>query len=219
MSGSSAGEKSLNQILSGSEGMLGKKIDIDPSDTCWFAVWTRSRQEKVAAAMLGTLGVQHFLPLRPEVRQWSDRKQTVHIPLFSGYLFVRMNPTWDSRLQVLKTPGIAGFVGNNTGPLPIPDQQIEDIRTVLARRIDCAVLPLLEEGDRVRVVRGPLTGVEGRLLQGNSISRLLISIEMINKTLAVSVSRQDVELLIPNAAQLLHINSSAGQLTANFSAN
>jgi len=194
-------------------------IDIDPSDTCWFAVWTRSRQEKVAAAMLGTLGVQHFLPLKSELRQWSDRKQTVHVPLFSGYLFVRMNPTRDSRLQVLKTPGIAGFVGNNTGPLPIPDQQIDDIRTVIIRRAECTVIPLLEEGDRVRVVRGPLTGVEGRLLQSNSTSRLLISIEMINKTLAVSVSRQDVELLSHNAASLSHINRSAGQLTAHFSAN
>src|SRR6204780_1498008 len=166
-----------------------------PSGSRWFAVWTRSRQEKVAASMLKTLGVPHFLPLKSELRQWSDRKQPVTVPLFSGYLFVRMNPTRDSRLQVLKTPGIAGFVGNNTGPLPIPDQQIDDIRTVIMRRAECTVIPLLEEGDRVRVVRGPLTGGEGRLLQSNSTSRLLISIEMINKTLAVSVSRQDVELL------------------------
>jgi|HubBroStandDraft_5_1064220.scaffolds.fasta_scaffold510945_1 transcriptional antiterminator RfaH len=179
---------------------MDNQISIDRSDTLWFAVWTRSRQEKVAAAMLGTLGVQHFLPLKSEIRQWSDRKQTVHVPLFSGYLFVRMNPTKDSRLQVLKTPGIAGFVGNNTGPLPIPNQQIEDIRTVLEQRVECTVLPLLEEGDRVRVVRGPLAGVEGRLLQSNSTTRLLISIEMIHKTLAVRVLRQDVELLNRNAA-------------------
>ncbi|MGO9338919.1 MAG: UpxY family transcription antiterminator [Terracidiphilus sp.] len=168
----------------------------DCADNCsWFAVWTRSRQEKVAAAMLETLGVSHFLPLKSEVRQWSDRKQTVHVPLFSGYLFVRMNPSKDSRLQVLKVPGIAGFVGNTSGPLPIPDQQIEDIRTVLTRRVECSVLPLLTEGDRVRVIRGPLEGIEGRLLRSNSTSRLLISIEMIHKSLAVTVSRQDVELM------------------------
>jgi transcription antitermination factor NusG len=172
----------------------------EASDARWFAVWTRSRQEKTAAAMLGTLGVDHFLPLKSELRQWSDRKQTVHVPLFSGYLFVRMDPSKDSRLQVLKAPGIAGFVGNNSGPLPIPDQQIEDIRTVLARNVECSVLPLLEEGDRVRVVRGPLAGVEGRLLQGNSTSRLLISIEMIHKSLAVSISRHDVELIERQAA-------------------
>ena len=179
---------------------MDKIVDIDHSDASWYAVWTRSRQEKVAAVMLETFGIQHFLPLKSEVRQWSDRKQTVNVPLFSGYLFVRMNPTKDSRLQVLKAPGIAGFVGNSTGPLPIPEQQIDDIRTVITGRPECMVLPLLEKGDRVRVVRGPLTGVEGRLLQGNSIFRLLISIEMINKTLAVSVSRQDVELLNSEAA-------------------
>jgi transcription termination/antitermination protein NusG len=182
----------------------------DASDPRWFAVWTRSRQEKIAAAMLGTLGVQHFLPLKSELRQWSDRKQTVHLPLFSGYLFVRMDPNKDGRLQVLKTPGIAGFVGNNTGPLPIPDQQIEDIRTVLTERVECTVLPFLEEGACVRVVRGPLAGVEGRLLQGNSTTRLLISIEMIHKSLAVSVSRQDVELLDSNATQRNDLQPTSG---------
>jgi len=179
---------------------MNETVEIDSSDTRWFAVWTRSRQEKVAASMLQMVGVDHFLPLKSELRQWSDRKQTVSVPLFTGYLFVRMSPTKDSRLQVLKAPGIAGFVGNSNGPLPIPDQQIEDIRTVLAARAECEVLPILEEGDRVRVLRGPLAGVVGRLVQSNSTARLLISIEMINKTLAVSVLRQDVELIDRYAA-------------------
>jgi transcription antitermination factor NusG len=179
---------------------MNKMFETDAADPRWFAVWTRSRQEKTAAAMLATVGVQHFLPLMPELRQWSDRKQTVHLPLFSGYLFVRMDPDKDSRLQVLKTPGIAGFVGNTAGPLPIPDHQIESIRTVLAGRVECTVLPLLEKGDLVRVVRGPLAGVEGRLLQGNSTARLLISIEMIHKSLAVSIARRDVELVERHAA-------------------
>lgn len=189
---------------------MGNSFEEEASDPRWFAVWTRSRQEKIAAAMLGTLGVQHFLPLKSELRQWSDRKQTVHLPLFSGYLFVRMDPNKDSRLEVLKTPGIAGFVGNNTGPLPIPDQQIEDIRTVLTERVECSVLPFLEEGARVRVVRGPLAGIEGRLLQGNSTSRLLISIEMIHKSLAVSVSRDDVELLDSNATRHRDLHPMSG---------
>ena len=101
----------------------------------WFAVWTRSRQEKSSAALLEAIGIPHFLPLKPEVHQWSDRKQTVTVPLFSGYLFVHINPAGGSRLEVLKTPGIAGFVGNQVGPLPVPDQQIEDIRTVLETRV------------------------------------------------------------------------------------
>jgi transcription antitermination factor NusG len=133
--------------------------------------------------------------MRAEIRQWSDRKQTIAVPLFTGYLFVRINPSKDSRLEVLKTPGIAGFVGNQTGPLPIPDQQIEDISKVLQQRAECLVLPLLHEGDPVRVTRGPLAGVEGRLVRNNSSTRLSISIEMIHKSLLVSVSREDVESL------------------------
>jgi transcription antitermination factor NusG len=166
-----------------------------PTDSRWFAVWTRSRQEKSSAAMLEAIGIPHFLPLKSVVRLWSDRRQTVTVPLFSGYLFVRINLARDSRLEVLKAPGIAGFVGNQTGPLPVPDQQIDDIRTVLETRVECIVLPLFNEGDRVRVVRGPLAGVEGRLVRNNSSTRLSISIEIIHKSLLVSVSRHDVELL------------------------
>ncbi len=170
-------------------------VEIDSSDSRWFAVWTRSRQEKAAAAMLRMLGVRYFLPLKSELRQWSDRKQTVCAPLFSGYLFVRINPTKDSRLQVLKTSGIAGFVGNGAGPSSIPDQQIEDIQTVLTQKTEFTVIPILEEGDHVRVVRGPLAGIEGRILQRNRTSHLLISIGMIHKSIAVKLSRHDVEFV------------------------
>jgi transcription antitermination factor NusG len=193
-------KKEPNHVPKSGEQAMDYEIGKYPSGVQWFAVWTRSRQEKTSAAMLEAVGVPHFLPLKSEVRQWSDRKQTIAVPLFTGYLFVRINPAKDSRLEVLKTPGIAGFVGNQTGPLPVPDQQIEDIRTVLEKRVECVVLPMLHEGDPVRVVRGPLTGVEGRLVRGNSSTRLAIFIEMIHKTLVVSVSRNDVELIEHRAA-------------------
>ncbi len=166
----------------------------------WFAVWTRSRQEKVAAAMLESLGVPNFLPLKSEVRRWSDRTQTVTLPLFSGYLFVRMNPTKDSRLQVLKAPGIAGFVGNQHGPLPIPDDQVDGVRRVLHLKMDYAVSPAFEVGDLVRVVRGSLSGLQGMLIRSQSKTRLVISIAMIQRSLAVNVSPQDVELVQRSAA-------------------
>jgi transcription antitermination factor NusG len=165
------------------------------SDSQWFAVSTRSRQEKVAAAMLDAFHVEHFLPLRLEQRQWSDRPKAVTVPLFRGYLFVRMDLRKESRLQVLKVPGIVGFVGNSSGPSPIPDPQIAAIRTVLASRSECEVQPSFGEGDRVRVVQGLLAGVEGLLLRSTSKLRLLISIDLINQTLAVNVLRQDVELI------------------------
>jgi transcription antitermination factor NusG len=161
----------------------------------WFAVWTRSRQEKVVAATLNRSGIPHYLPLKSELRKWSDRKQVVETPLFNGYLFVNINVMTSSRLQVLKVPGVGALVGNQMGPLPIPDQQIEDIRKVLTAGVECSVEPSLKEGDRVRVMQGALAGIEGTLVRTQSASRLLVSIEMIRQSLSVSVSRSDVELV------------------------
>jgi transcription antitermination factor NusG len=168
----------------------------DP-DSRWFAVWTRSKQEKVVAATLNELGVHHYLPLKSELRKWSDRKQIVETALFSGYLFVNINVLTNSRLQVLKIPGVGALVGNQMGPLPIPDQQIEDLRRLITVGIECSVQPLLKVGDRVRVVHGALAGIEGTLIRTNSAFRLLVSIEMIRQSLSVSVLRSDVELVAP----------------------
>jgi transcription antitermination factor NusG len=162
-------------------------------DFRWYALCTRSRQEKKAASMLEALGIPHFLPLKCELRQWSDRKQPVRVPLFQGYLFVRSNLTRELSLEILKTPGVARFVGNSTGPLPIPDEQIGHIRQALDIGLECEVQPVPEAGTRVRVVRGPLCGIEGTLVRTNSTMRMFIAIETIHKTLAVNVSAGDIE--------------------------
>jgi len=193
--------------------MMGYNIEVYDPDSCWYAVWTRSRQEKVAAASLNNLGIRHYLPLTSELRQWSDRKQMVETPLFSGYLFVCISLLKkNGKLQVLKIPGIVGFVGNQTGPLPIPHQQIEDVRTVLTAGVECSVHPLLKEGDRVRVLKGALAGVEGTLERTKSTSRLLISIEMIRQSLSVNVLREDVELVSATTVPTM----SFGQVAATL---
>jgi transcription antitermination factor NusG len=182
-----------------------KELELDAT---WYAVWTRSRQEKVAAAMLTTAGVRNYLPLKSEVRQWSDRKQTVELPLFSGYLFVNLRQLEDSKLKVLKVPGIVAFVGNQTGPLPIPTKEIEDIRTVLSAGLKCSVQPLLKDGDHVRVVRGPLTGVEGTLRRTNSEFRLLVAVDTIHQSISVRVCPEDVERIDANDLHSLSIGSA-----------
>ena len=187
---------------------MSHKTETHDPDSRWYAVWTRSRQEKVAAGMLSRLGVQHYLPLKSELRQWSDRKQAIEVPLFSGYLFVCVNPLKESRLKVLNVPGVVAFVGNQAGPLPIPDKEIEDIQTVLAAGAICSVQPSLKEGDRVRVVRGALAGVEGTLVRASSESRLLISIDMIRQSLAVSISPEDVECIATDAVDTMRSMSS-----------
>ena len=133
----------------------------------------------------------------------------VETPLFSGYLFVHINLSTNSRLQVLKAPGVGALVGNQMGPLPIPDRQIEDIRRLITVGVECSVQPLLKEGDQVRVVRGALAGIEGTLIRSGSASRLLVSIEMIRQSLSVSILRSDVELVAPESVTEVRSNQIA----------
>ena len=168
-------------------------MDFQPN---WYAVVVRSRQEKAAAAMLEALGVEKFLPLTAELRQWSDRKQLVESPLFPGYLFVNTDRSPGAMLRIRKVPGVVDFVGNQRGPLTIPACEIEGIRTVLTQGVPCAPHPYLAEGDRVRVVRGPLAGVEGRFIRSGAKDQLIISVEMIRRSVGLSVARQDLEPLV-----------------------
>lgn len=175
---------------------MSSEINDQAEDTRWFAVWTRSRQEKVAASTLGRLGISYFLPLSSETRQWSDRKQNVELPLFPGYLFVRIPKLSEFQVRVLKVPGIVGFIGNRSGPQTIPEEEIESIRTVVNLGMSCGPCQPLHVGDRVRVVRGLLTGVEGNLVRFGSQSKLLISVGIIRQSIAVSVNMSDVQLLL-----------------------
>jgi transcription antitermination factor NusG len=168
----------------------------------WYAVSTRSRQEKIAASMLGHIAIANFLPIVNQERQWSDRKQMVALPLFPGYVFVHIPFTNELQIRVLKVPGVVDFVRNRTGPLPIPDEEIEGVRAMVTHGIACSPVPYLKAGDRVRVVRGVLAGIEGRLIRSGSQSKLVISIEMIQRSVAVSVSEADIEPLpLPVASQ------------------
>ncbi len=166
----------------------------------WYAVWTRSRFEKMAANTLESRGIDHYLPLQVELRQWSDRKQSVEVPLFPSYIFVHVDALSKDKLEVLKTPGVVGFVGSATGPLPIPDHEIESVRKAVLCGANSAPRALLKEGERVRVVRGALAGIEGNLLRFGSKSQLVISIEMIQRSVAVTVSEQDVEAMYADSA-------------------
>ena len=163
------------------------------NEASWYAVSTKSRQEKVVASMLEYLAVANFLPLINQERRWSDRKQMVAMPLFQGYVFVRITTSGEFLLRVLKVPGVVDFVRNRTGPLPIPEREIEDVRAVLSHGVGCSPYPFLKAGDRVRVVRGALAGIEGTFIRGGSQSKLVISIEMIQRSVAASVAESDVE--------------------------
>ena len=183
-------------------------------EALWYAVSTRSRQEKSAASMLENLEVAHFLPLVEEERQWSDRKQKVTLPLFPGYMFVQIARSCEFQLRVLKVPGIVDFVGNRNGPLAIPEREIENVRALVSHGVGCSPHPFLKAGDRVRVVRGALAGVEGILSRRGAQSNLVISVEMIQRAISVSVPISDVEPVY--RVSELQAHSVSGAPACNF---
>jgi transcription antitermination factor NusG len=126
-------------------------------------------------------------------RKWSDRVKEVELPLFSGYNFVRLSFTSAERLRVLKTHGVAGFVGVNGCGSAIPESQIEDIRTLLASNLPFKEQPFLKVGQRVRIRGGALDGMEGILSAHNDDRSLVISLEPIERSLSVRIQGYTVE--------------------------
>jgi transcription antitermination factor NusG len=160
----------------------------------WYAIRTRSRHEKIATEQLDKRGVETFLPLVNQLRQWSDRKKEVDVPLFSGYCFVRLNyAIGEQRLTVLQTHGVVSFVGVQRTGVPIPDAQIEDLRTVLSSKIPVKEHNFLRIGQRVRVRGGALNGVEGILASQSKERSLVISIESIQRSVSIRVEGYNVE--------------------------
>lgn len=159
----------------------------------WYALRTRSRHEKMVAEQLEGQSIENFLPLVKQSRQWSDRVKEVELPLFSGYTFVRVVLTSPDRLRVLQTHGVAGFVGINCVGTPIPDEQIQDIRTLLESKVPFEEQPFLRVGQRVRIRGGALDGVEGILSAQNGDRSLVISLEPIQRSLSVRIQGYTVE--------------------------
>lgn len=159
----------------------------------WYAIRTRSRHEKMVSEQLEQQGIESFLPLMKSTRKWTDRVKEVELPLFSGYTFVRTVFSSPERLRVLKTHGVAGFVGCNNVGVPIPDSQIQDVRMLLANDVPCQEHPYLRVGQRVRVRGGALDGVEGILSVQNDDQSLIISLEPIQRSLSIRIQGYTVE--------------------------
>lgn len=162
----------------------------------WYAVQTRARNEKVIAERLQEQGLTTFLPLVTEIRTWSDRKKKVELPLFSCYVFVKLVfGNSEARMRVYRTNGVFGIVSMRGEAIPIPEEQIEALRTVVTQKISWSVHPFLKIGQRVRIRGGSLEGVEGVLLSRDGDRTLIISVDAIQRSLAVRVEGYDVEAL------------------------
>jgi transcription antitermination factor NusG len=159
----------------------------------WYAVQTRSNFEKRVAQELAGKGVENFLPAVAENRRWKDREKVIEMPLFRGYLFVQLADCLDSRWKVLRSSGVVRIVGRGQEAEPVPDSEIASIRQLLQSGTTFSVCPYLREGMRVRVRRGALEGVEGILLRAKNGSRLVISVDLLSRSVATEIDAENAE--------------------------
>jgi transcription termination/antitermination protein NusG len=159
----------------------------------WYGLQTRPRHEKIVAHRLEERGVTTFLPLVTEVHRWSDRKKSVEMPLFSCYVFARFVPNRSDRLRVLRVDGVFGLVGDRGEGAPIPDAQIDTVRSLVGGQLPWSTHPFLKIGQRVRIRSGALDGLEGILVSRNGDRTLVISVDAIQRSLSVRVEGYEVE--------------------------
>jgi transcription antitermination factor NusG len=175
----------------------------------WFAVYTRAHHEKNVAEQLRCRGIEHFLPLYTSARRWKDRVKVLQLPLFAGYLFVRVFPS--QFLDVLRAHGVSRLVGSPK-PLPLAEKEIVQLRTWLSLSLAVEPNPYLRVGQLVRVRRGPLTDVEGILVRKKNAIRLVVSIDLIQRSVALEIDAADI-VPIGIGKNTDYRNASPGQQT------
>jgi len=178
---------------------LRHEVSSDPSQWVlqeglrWYALHTRARHEKTVERRLRDQGMETFLPTAMEVHRWSDRKKKVEVPLFSCYVFLRSALTTEDRTRVYQVESVHGFVGVRGASLPIPDEQIESIRKVVTQSAAWRSHPFLKAGQRVRIRGGAMDGVVGVFMSENGDHSLIISVDAIQRSMAVRIDGYDVE--------------------------
>jgi len=159
----------------------------------WFALHVRMRHEAGVSAHLQGMGYEDFLPLYKTRTRWSDRTKETETPLFPGYLFCRFDP--QNRLPILKTPGVIQVVGYSRQPIPVEETEIEAIQALVASGIPSQPSPYLEVGEKVRIESGPLRGREGVLVEFKGTHRLILSVTLLQRSVAVEI---EAALVKPN---------------------
>ena len=161
-----------------------------PEDANWYAAYTSARHEKSVARQLEERSINCFLPLYRSWHHWADRRKQVELALFPSYVFVHIDPR--ERLRVLQLPGVVRLVSFNGRPAPLPETDIEGLRSGLEQGIYAQPHPYLRAGRRVLVVRGPLAGARGILLRKKDKLRFVISIDVLMRSVAVELDAEDI---------------------------
>jgi transcription antitermination factor NusG len=153
----------------------------------WYAIHVRSHYEHLVSAGLRGRGYEDFLPLYRSQRNWSDRKKELDLPLFPGYVFCRLNV--EHRQPVMCVPGVVSILGLGRTPVAVPEEELGAVRRVIQSGVAAVPWPFLRTGERVLIERGPLVGVEGTLVEIKSHLRLVLSIELLQRSVAAEVDR------------------------------
>jgi transcription antitermination factor NusG len=154
----------------------------------WYALTVKPRHEQTASQHLGAKGLERFVPTYRTSRRWSDRRKEVELCLFPGYVFCRFS--YDERLRVLGTPGITSIVGFAKTPAPVPDSEIAAIEALVKSGRALEPWPYLRAGDRVRIEEGCLQGLQGALIREKNPWRVVVTVELLHRSVAVEVDRQ-----------------------------
>jgi len=157
----------------------------------WYVLHTCANHEKRVAQQLAERDVEQFLPLFESTRRWKDRRVRLQLPLFSGYVFVRL--PLRNRLRVLALPSVVRLVGFGGIAAPITDEEIETLRQILVPQLRALPHPYLTKGKRVRILDGPLKGAEGTLLRRKRGCRVVLSVDLIARAASVEIDARDIE--------------------------
>ena len=164
------------------------------SDNCefhWYALHVRERFEKIVSTNLTGKGYEVFLPTYSSRRRWSDRIKVIEMPLFSGYVFCRFY--FGERLPILTVPGVQHVVSFGQTVTPVDPTELNALRSAVDSGLPCEPWPYLEVGHRVRVENGPLTGLEGFVLDITKPCKLVISLNLLSRSVAVELDRVSVK--------------------------
>jgi len=175
-------------------GSLAEQFSLPPGhlEPRWYAAYTRAQHEKRVAQQLAERAVEHYLPVYETVHRWKDRRKRVQLPLFPGYVFIRI--PLRNQLDVLRIPSVVRLVGFNGAPAPLPEEDIERLRRAMAEGVLAQPHPYLKVGRRVRITAGPFAGCEGILKRCRGGLRLVLAIELIHRAVLVDV---DVSTVAP----------------------
>ena len=153
----------------------------------WYALTSKPRHEKAVAEILRHKGLEPFLPLYRARHRWTDRFQSLELPLFPGYVFCRF--AYESRLPVLSTPGVTSVVSCAHAPTPVSDDEIARVQAIIASGLPAQPWPYLRVGQRARIERGSLAGLEGVLVREKDSLRVVVSVELLRRAVAVEIDR------------------------------